>query len=71
MATVEPNAVIRDRFERLLARTVRRARVTRFLADSPTYRIPTSGGAGVLSLDDVGPPDSPAVYIVAGRLRSS
>ena len=38
--------------------------MTRVLADSPTFRVQSQDGAGVLSLDDVGPPGEPMLRIV-------
>jgi hypothetical protein len=65
MAAPEQNAAVKARFERLLARAVRRSRVTRVLADAPTFRMPRQDGlVGVLSLDDVGPPGEPQLRIV-------
>jgi hypothetical protein len=69
MGTSDRNEAVKARFARLLARTVRRARVTRVLADSPTFRVPRPDGAGVLSLDDVGPPGEPCCGSCGSKTR--
>jgi len=60
-----PQNAVEVRFARLLARAVRRSRMTRVLACSPTFRIPMRDGiVGILSLDDVGLPSDPMLRIV-------
>lgn len=59
------NEAVEARFVELLALFASKSTLTRILSATPTFRVPRlDGKVGVLSLDDVGPPQEPALRIV-------